>query len=289
MRMGELLERARPAAMVVIGDTNSTLGAALAAGKAGIPVCHVEAGLRAQDARMPEEINRRLVDAIATLLCAPGPGSAARLGRERADAAVVNTGDVALDVLRMTESKLPAVAPLLPPSAASGYAFATLHRAELTGNPAQLAAVLEAMGALGLPVVLALHPRTRAVLVRAGEARTRIGAMTIIEPVGYLESLAFTRAASLVITDSGGIQREAYWLGVPCLTLRRETEWTETVELGANCLVPPESAARDLAGAAAGQMARWKSGPGWDRSEYGNGHAADRVVQAVEQWLPRGH
>lgn len=287
MRMESLLKRLQPRAVVVIGDTNSTLGCSLSASQARIPVCHVEAGLRARDAHMPEEINRRLVDAIATLLCAPGRSSQSRLERERADAMIFNTGDVALDVLRISEQNLPAIAGLLPRGFTHSYAFATLHRAELTNDPARLIRVLEGLGAIGLPVLLALHPRTRAVLAAAGENREQIGRMTIVKPVGYLESLSLIRSSTLVVTDSGGIQREAYWLGVPCLTLREETEWTETVDLGANTLVPPRSVERDLANAAAAQMDRWRNGAAWNRSEYGDGNAAGRVVDAIRQWLPQ--
>jgi UDP-N-acetylglucosamine 2-epimerase len=283
--MEALLLELKPSAMVVIGDTNSTLGCALAASKAGIPVCHVEAGLRARDARMPEEINRRLVDAIATLLCAPGRNARDRLLKERADATIVNTGDVARDVMRLSEPRLPSLELVLPSGFPQRYALATLHRAELTGNPSRLVQVLERLGRIGLPVLLALHPRTRAVLSQAGESRLTIGDLTIIEPVGYLESLALTRSASLVVTDSGGIQREAYWLGVPCITVRQETEWTETVDLGANRLVRPETAERDLPTAAAEQMHRWKDGGRWNRSEYGEGHAAINIVAALEEWL----
>jgi UDP-GlcNAc3NAcA epimerase len=286
MRMEGLLYQLRPGAVVVIGDTNSTLGCALAASKASIPVCHVEAGLRARDSHMPEEINRRLVDAIASLLCAPGRSSHARLERERADAMAVNTGDVALDVLRISQANLPSVSGLLPPDFAPRYAFATLHRAELTNHPAQLIQVLESLGGIGLPVLLALHPRTRAVLVAAGESRDQIGTLTIIEPVGYLESLSLIGSAALVITDSGGIQREAYWLGVPCITLRAETEWIETVELGANTLVPPGSVQSDLPRAVAEQAVRWQDGAKWKRSEYGEGQAALKVVTAIQAWLP---
>lgn len=288
VKMEALLLEIRPAAMVVIGDTNSTLGCALAAAKAGVPVAHVEAGLRARDRSMPEEINRRLVDAAATLLCAPGPRSAQRLQRERADAMVVDTGDVARDVLRRSRDTVPAVDSVLPASFGARYAFATLHRAELTEDPAGLVGVLEALGRLELPVLLALHPRTRAVLAAAGESRVTFGRLTIIEPVGYLESLALTGSAALVITDSGGIQREAYWLGVPCVTLRRETEWGETVECGANCVVPPARAGADLAPAVHAQLDRWRGGATWNRDEYGSGHAAERVVRAVESWLATG-
>jgi UDP-GlcNAc3NAcA epimerase len=285
IRMEPLLAETRPAAMVVIGDTNSTLGCALAASKSGVPVVHVEAGLRAEDSKMPEEINRRLVDAIATLLCAPGRSSAGRLERDRADAMVVNTGDVAYDVLRTCAERLPALPPQLPRGFAPRYAFATLHRAELTNDATRLIQVLEALGRIELPVLLALHPRTRAVLNRAGDKRTRIGGLTIVDPVGYLESLTLTRGAALVITDSGGIQREAYWLGVPCITLRRETEWIETIELGANALADPCHISTGLDSAVAQQLERWKGGADWNRAEYGEGNAAGRIVAAIGDWL----
>ena len=287
MRMEILLNRVQPRAMVVIGDTNSTLGCALSASKAGIPVCHVEAGLRARDTHMPEEINRRLVDAIATLLCAPGRSAQLRLERERADARTVQTGDVALDVLKITEQNLPSITGLLPRGLAQPYAFATLHRAELTNEPGRLIRVLETLGGIDVPVLLALHPRTRSVLASAGETREQVGRLTIVKPVGYLESLALTRSAALVVTDSGGIQREAYWLGIPCITLREETEWTETVELLANALVPPRSVETDLPRAVADQLTRWQQGAGWDRSAYGDGKAARKVVDAIQQWLPQ--
>jgi UDP-GlcNAc3NAcA epimerase len=285
MKTEALLEETDPAAMVVIGDTNSTLGCALAASKSSVPVAHVEAGLRANDARMPEEINRRLVDAISTLLCAPGPSTTARLLRDRADAVVRNTGDVAYDVLRTSEKKLPPVESLLPPGFSGRYAFATLHRAELTADGIALAGVLETLGRLGMPVLLPLHPRTQAVLTAAGETRSRIGQLLIVDPVGYLESLALTKNATVVITDSGGVQREAYWLGIPCVTLRRETEWVETVELGANHLVPPRSAPTDLQQAVYAQLDRWKDGSSWNRLEYGEGNATARVVAAIRDWL----
>lgn len=272
-----LIERG-PRAVVVIGDTNSTVGCALAAAKLRIPVVHVEAGLRAADALMAEELNRRLVDAIGQVLCTPSARATGRVRAERCDAVIAQTGDVARDVLLSVEPRLPAPAEAAPVGAGP-YGYATLHRAELTAVPERLVAVLDALAGLDLPVVLPLHPRTRAVL----EARTPLtrwaGRLLLLPPVGYLESLALTRGAELVVTDSGGVQREAYWLGSPCVTLRSETEWLETVELGANLLLPPEAAAAELAQAAERQ--RRRSAGGWDRDAYGTGDAAARVAHAV--------
>jgi UDP-GlcNAc3NAcA epimerase len=272
------LER-RPRLVVVIGDTNSTLGCALAAGKLRVPVVHVEAGLRSRDALMAEEINRRMVDAFAAVLCAPSERAAARLRAERRDGIVSLTGDVAYDVLRAHLGRLPPA-----PAAGSPYCYATLHRAELTDRPEVLCQVLTALGGLDLPVVLPLHPRTRAVLEAAAPHLTRELGLDVVPPVGYLESLALTRAAAVVVTDSGGVQREAYWLGVPCVTLRRETEWEETVELGANLPLDPIAVA-GLGAAVETQRRRWAAGPTWDRTAYGDGTAAARIAAAVQPLL----
>lgn len=279
-RAEPLFEALRPRLAVVIGDTNSTLGCALAAAKLRIPVVHVEAGLRAADSLMAEEINRRAVDAVGTLLCTPSAAATERMRAEHPEAVVVETGDVAFDVLR---GQLPALPAVQVPNAPGegGYAFATLHRAELTDRPRVLGALLDAMAALPIPVVLAMHPRTRAALEASGNDLASRGGLTIIPAVGYLESLAFTAGARLVITDSGGVQREAYWLGVPCLTMRGETEWTETLALGANRLQPPENP--DSLGAAVAE--RLGASQAWDRHAYGRGDAAARVAAAVRALL----
>lgn len=280
-----VIER-RPDALVVIGDTNSTLGCCLAAAKAGVPVVHVEAGLRARDAGMPEEINRRLVDAMAGLLCTPSRAVTARLRVARPDATVVETGDVARDVLESCRQRLPDVTSLVPENGGTGYVFATLHRAELTADPEILKRVITTLGSLDYPVLLALHPRTRGVLHDSGETRTRIGRLTIREPVGYLESLALISRAAAVVTDSGGVQREAYWSGVPCVTVRTETEWLETIEAGANALVPPGNVANELVPAVTGQVKRW-AGARWDNGAYGQGNAGNKVAAAITSWLVR--
>ncbi|HEU4698094.1 MAG TPA: UDP-N-acetylglucosamine 2-epimerase (non-hydrolyzing) [Gemmatimonadales bacterium] len=290
-RIEPLLRERAPRAVVVIGDTNSTLGCALAAVKLRIPVVHVEAGLRADDALMAEEINRRAVDAVAQLLCAPSARAAERLAQEGAAARTLLTGDVARDVLCGQLASLPDPATALPAGITAPYIFATLHRAELTDQPERLAAALAALAALELPVVLATHPRTRAVLERSGLGvpADAAGRLELVPAVGYRESLALTRGAAVVVTDSGGVQREAYWLGTPCVTLRGETEWGETVALGANRLVAPVADAEALRGALGAavreQRARSADGAGWERDAYGTGDAAERIAAATAALL----
>lgn len=278
-RMEAVLQELKPRAVVVIGDTNSTLGTALAAAKLRLPVVHVEAGLRARDRMMAEEINRRAVDAIAALLCTPCASATARMRAEHAEARVAETGDVSMDVLQAALPRLPVPGTVVPGLTAP-YIFATLHRAELTDHPELLHGAIGALDALELPVVLALHPRTRERLGHS--AAQRLQRLTMIPAIGYLESLALTASAALVVTDSGGLQREAYWLGTPCITLRTETEWEETVAAGANRLVPPASAGGDLTPAVRDQMARWPGPSRWPTGAYGSGRAAEAVARAME-------
>jgi UDP-N-acetylglucosamine 2-epimerase len=280
VRAEAALREARPRAVIVIGDTNSTLGCALAAVKLRIPVVHVEAGLRARDALMAEEINRRMVDAVSQVLCTPSARASERLAAERPDGVVRQTGDVAYDVLLRQAAKVVHPSTVAPVADGEPYCYATLHRAELTDDPDRLAGVLEALAALGRTVVLPLHPRTRAVLDRHQAGRDYGPAVRVLPPVGYLESLALGRCAELVVTDSGGVQREAYWNGIPCVTLRGETEWLETVEIGANALASPAAPER-LAGVIEAQRARWPKGGSWDRTLYGRGDAAAQIADAV--------
>ena len=271
------LDAHRPRIAVVIGDTNTTMACALAAAKTRVPVAHVEAGLRAADRLMAEEINRRVVDAVAHWLFAPCARVAAVLRREHPEALVADVGDVAHDVLQRSLPKVPSPesVPGYDPVWQGQFVFATLHRAELVDVPERLAAVVDGLNRSSLPVLLAAHPRTAAALDR-GAVRL---APTVhrIEPVGYLESLSLVQRAAVVVTDSGGLQREAYWLGRPCLTVRGETEWVETVECGANLLVRSEDARRLAAeiAAASTRSARW------DRGAYGDGRAAQRIAATL--------
>jgi len=274
------LEEHRPRVAIVIGDTNSTLACALAATKLRIPVAHVEAGLRAADRLMAEEINRRVVDAISDLLLPPCERVAVELRRQFPDATIEVTGDVAYDVLRRVLLRLPVPETVEGYDAAWGdrFVYVTLHRAELVDVPARLQLVMKGLGDCPLPCLLAAHPRTATALEQFGVAFK--GRVRVTAPIGYLESVALAQRAAVVVTDSGGLQREAYWLGVPCVTVRSETEWVETLEQGANCLVRPEDAASlpDVIAAAAKEKGTW------DRTAYGDGNAAARIAQAIARY-----
>lgn len=238
-----ILEQAAPDAVLVYGDTNSTLAGTLAASKLGIPVAHVEAGLRSFDRRMPEEQNRIVADHLATLRFAPTPAAVANLAAEGIRDGVVLVGDLMQDlaarigrdvqdsaVLVEVEGRLAAEAPaLVARLTPGGYLFATIHRAE-NREPAAMRAWVDLLGraaSADRPVVLALHPGTRAALHRAGLALPE--GVIVVEPQGYRTSLALQLHAAAVLTDSGGVQREAAWLRVPCLVLRGTTEWVEAV------------------------------------------------------------
>jgi UDP-N-acetylglucosamine 2-epimerase len=284
LRTEAALRELGPRVVVAIGDTNSTVGVALAAAKLRIPVVHVEAGLRARDRLMPEEINRRAVDAIASVLCTPSAVTTARMQAEHPDAVVRETGDIALDVLLAARGRLPAPETIVP-GLVRPYVFATLHRAELTDQPDVLGGVVRALAAMGTATILALHPRTATALTAQGITQDRIGLLRLVPAIGYLESLALTAGARAVVTDSGGLQREAYWLGTPCVTVRSETEWEETIACGANRLVPPAEVSRGLADALTGQVARWNGESRWAATAYGDGQAAERIRAAVAELL----
>jgi UDP-N-acetylglucosamine 2-epimerase len=231
-----LLKAEKPNAVLVYGDTNSTLAGALAAAKLGIPVAHVEAGLRSHDRHMPEELNRIVADHLSRWLFAPTPAAVANLAAEGITAGVLEVGDLMLDLAArvLDEIRDPAVLRRLAerlglPLAPGRYLFATIHRAE-NRDLVAIARWTALLGAVALPdrpVVLALHPGTRAALHAAGVALP--AGVAVVEPQGYRSSLALQLHAAAVLTDSGGVQRESAWLGVPCLILRTTTEWVEMV------------------------------------------------------------
>jgi len=231
-----LLTAEKPDAVLVYGDTNSTLAGTLAAAKLGIPVAHVEAGLRSHDRHMPEELNRIVADHLSRWLFAPTPAAVANLAAEGITAGVLEVGDLMLDLAArvLDELRDPAVLRRLSerlglPLAPGRYLFATVHRAE-NRDPVAMArwsALLRAVASPDRPVVLALHPGTRAAVNAAGVALP--DGVAVVEPQGYRSSLALQLHAAAVLTDSGGVQRESAWLGVPCLVLRTTTEWVEAV------------------------------------------------------------
>ncbi|KLU59328.1 UDP-2,3-diacetamido-2,3-dideoxy-D-glucuronate 2-epimerase [Peptococcaceae bacterium CEB3] len=236
----EVLLQAKPDAVLVYGDTNSTLGGALAAAKLHIPVFHIEAGLRSFNRDMPEEINRVLTDHLSMLLLCPTQTAVNNLSAEGIQKGVHLSGDVMYDAFRYN-SRLARQSLSLPEKlglAPGSYILGTIHRAENTDDPQRLKGILRALGQAGRPVILPLHPRTRKVMDDQGFGDLLEGSQVrILEPVGYLDMICLEENAWKILTDSGGVQKEAYFAGVPCITLRDETEWTETVAAGWNVLV----------------------------------------------------
>ena len=264
----------RPDAVLLRGDTNSTLGAALAAAKAIVPIVHTEAGARSFDRTMPEELNRLVVDRLASVLCCSSEQGVANLAAEGIAKGVGVTGDVTVDAVcanAPTESEAAAIAAGLD-LAPEAFALATLHRAANTDDAARLRGILTGLGRVGLPVVLALHPRTAAAMSREGIAVPR--SVRVVEPLAYRTTLGLLRFARVCLTDSGGLQKEAYVLGTPCVTLRDSTEWSETVTAGWNRLVgaDPERIAA---------VARDFMPPASRPELYGDGHAASRIADAA--------
>ncbi|HEY9856774.1 MAG TPA: UDP-N-acetylglucosamine 2-epimerase (non-hydrolyzing), partial [Stenomitos sp.] len=239
-KIEEVLLSERPDWVLVYGDTNSTLAGALAATKLHIPVAHVEAGLRSFNRRMPEEINRVLTDHASQLLFAPTQTAVRHLANEGVTEGVHRVGDVMFDATLHFKVRAQEKAGLLDDLGLKpeGYYLATVHRAENTDDPERLKAIFGTFPELDRPVVLPLHPRTRKRLEEQQfEGVLNHPNLRIIPPVGYLDMLMLQANAAAVLTDSGGVQKEAYFLGVPCRTLRDETEWDETLSGGWNVLV----------------------------------------------------
>lgn len=270
-----LIEETRPDWVLVYGDTDSTLAGALAAAKLCVPIAHVEAGLRSFNRRMPEEINRICTDHVSSLLFAPSQVAVDNLAREGiVGAAVRKTGDVMFDAVRiftrLAEQRSTILADMaLTPA---GYVLSTLHRKENTDHPERLAAVFEGLGRSPVPVVLPLHPRTRKRIAEFGiKVPDRI---RIVDPIGYLDILLLEKHARVIASDSGGMQKEAYFQGVPCAVLRDETEWTELVDAGVNRLVGTDPDAIEATIA----TAEFSDVP---PDIYGDGHSADCVAAAL--------
>lgn len=274
-----LIASEKPDWVLVYGDTNTTLAGALAAAKACVRVAHVEAGLRSGNMAMPEEINRIATDRLSDLLFAPTRSASEQLRREGVpDDRIVLSGDVMYDAALMFGERARATSAILQRLGLqeNGFVLATVHRAENTDDSARLAAILGGLGEAGLPVCLPLHPRTAKRLTETGMVLAP--SLAITEPVGYLDMIRLLGSAKLVVTDSGGVQKEAYFAGTPCVTVRTETEWPELVEAGWNRLAPPLSRAGVAQGIAAGLAA---SIPATAPSFYGDGNASRKIAEAL--------
>jgi len=276
-----VLLKEKPDCVLVYGDTNSTLAGALAAVKLLVPVAHVEAGLRSFNRRMPEEINRVLTDHIAELLFAPTAGAVANLRREGiAENKVLLVGDIMYDAHIYYREKAKRFSTILQrlDLAERGFVLATIHRAENVTDPDRLGACINGLAQVStrIPVVLPVHPRTATAIHERGLLSNDARDLRLIPPVGYLDMVELERAAQLVVTDSGGIQKEAFFVRRPCVTLRTETEWTELVELGWNRLAPPIDAS-----VIAAIVLDSLDSEGRDASPYGDGRSAEAIVDAL--------
>jgi UDP-N-acetylglucosamine 2-epimerase (non-hydrolysing) len=276
-----VLDEHHPDWTLVYGDTNTTLAGTLAAAQRQIPLAHLEAGLRSFDRRMPEERNRIVADHLCDLLLAPTATAVRNLASEGLQTRTVLVGDVMVDALNAMQARV-AAAPerYLPPYLRDGpYFLATVHRQETTDDPVRLAATLQALATCPLPVWLLVHPRVRDRARGLGIPLTN-GALQAGEPLPYSSMIAAMTAAQGLITDSGGLQKEALLLGVPCTTLRSRTEWPETLQDGWNVLV---SNPQDLVPA----VSRPRP-PGTPPRPYGDGAAAERVAAELASWQPEG-
>ena len=284
-RMLEAVEKVlleeKPHWVLIYGDTNSTLAGALAAAKLHIPVAHVEAGLRSFNMRMPEEVNRIVADRLSTLLFCPTDTAVANLAKEGISAGVENVGDVMFDVALFYRERARKHSTALASLglADQGFALATCHRAENTDDPTRLGQIVVALAEISatLPVVLPIHPRTRKLLADSGLDK-HLANVKVVEPVPFLDMVALEQAAKVILTDSGGVQKEAFFYGVPCITMRDETEWVETVEAGANFLVGAnEAKIVDVFVAIQGNQCEFRGQP----TLYGDGHAANAIVARI--------
>lgn len=281
----QVLLSEKPVAVLVYGDTNSTLAGALAAIKLHIPVAHVEAGLRSFNMRSPEELNRLLTDRVAQWLFTPTESSALELLREGATSnKICPVGDVMYDVALHHGARVDKNGGLLAKLAAEysiqagKFCLATIHRAENTDDLDRLTTIVNALCAFArqIPVVWPLHPRTRDALARHGKLAMLAQSVILLEPMGYIDMVQMEKYAALIATDSGGVQKEAFFHRVPCVTFRDETEWTELVEAGWNRLSPPTSVSRAL------DDLRLSLGTsGKHISPYGTGDSAQRIAKRL--------
>mgnify|MGYP002620122582 CR=1 FL=1 len=277
-RLEPLLQDIRPDVVLIYGDTNSTLAGALTAAKLHIPVAHIEAGLRSFNRGMPEEVNRVVADHLSDLLFASTEVAVANLKHEGVDSAKVHhVGDVMYDAALLFADKAKESASLSDIGVEPGrYVLSTLHRAENTDDPHRLAALVAALDQVAkqLPVILPLHPRTRGAMQRHG---LRFDHVRTVDPVGYLDMVALESNAAVIATDSGGVQKEAFFYAVPCVTLRDETEWTELIDLGWNQLAAPTGPA------IAEQILSAVGRKGTKAFPYGDGSASRSIAEKLAE------
>jgi len=272
----EIVNR-KPDCVLVYGDTNSTVAGALAAAKLHVPVAHVEAGLRSFNKRMPEEINRILTDHVSSLLLCPTRTAVANLGHEGITRGVHHVGDVMYDAalvfgeIARERSRILEILHL----EAKQYCLATVHRPENTDNLAKLRNILTAFAEIPFPVILPMHPRTRNKIteLRLKKPKSEFSNPQYIDPVSFLDMVQLEKNARCILTDSGGVQKEAYFHGVPCITMRDETEWVETVEAGWNQVVGAD--AKKIIAAIG------RANAGITISEYGQGRSSEKVLRFV--------
>lgn len=280
-KIEEVLLEERPDCVLVYGDTNSTLAGALAAAKLHIPVAHVEAGLRSYNRKMPEEVNRVLTDHVSNFLFAPTALAVENLKKEgAAEDACFLVGDVMFDAALHFRERARAASTVLPTHGLceGRFVLATIHRAENTDDFDRLKIIVSALSEISktLPVIWPVHPRTLKVISQSGLSESLGSSVILIPPVGYLDMVMLEQAASVIATDSGGVQKEAFFHKVPCVTLRCETEWVELVDSGWNVLVPPTDVGSIVS------VVQSKIGHvGSSIDPYGKGDASERIVESL--------
>ncbi|AND42240.1 non-hydrolyzing UDP-N-acetylglucosamine 2-epimerase [Cytobacillus oceanisediminis] len=280
IKIEEILIKEKPDAVLVYGDTNSTIAGSLSSAKLHIPVIHIEAGLRSYNKKMPEEVNRVLTDHISSLLFTPTETAVNNLSSEGVTENVFNVGDVMYDAV-LYNTELAKSKDILSQYGVQPkeYILATIHRAENTDSPDRLTAIINQLGSLNQKVILPLHPRTKKKLEELNIVpNDSTSSLQIVEPAGYLEMLALEKNASAIVTDSGGVQKEAYFAKVPCFTLRNETEWVETVHAGWNKLVNP------LEDNLSSLVSEKEEKP-YIEGLYGDGKASEKIVDKIIQFF----
>lgn len=275
IRTEKVFKKIKPRLVIVYGDTNSALGGAISAAKVNIPIAHIEAGVRSYDRLMPEEVNRVIIDHISTLLLCPSKIAAKNLKKEGIMKNAHFTGDAMYDMFLKikVDNSLIDKMKLHPKQ----YYFSTIHRQENTSSIERLNAIFIALNNLDCPVVMPIHPRTEKMIMKL---KLKVKNLILIKPVGISDSLALQKFSKFIITDSGGVQKEAYWSKTPCLTFRATTEWPETVELGWNKLVEENFSKTQT-------IINSNQQPLEHPQIYGNGQSGRKIVEIIRRWISK--